>query len=150
MIEYGKNADAFNANEYEYDYRAHVLSDIIDAVAEDIDNLVTFETYDEAYEHYNENFWIDDGVTGNASGSYTFSTYKAECYLAYNMDLLVDALYEFGDTAANALERGAEYCDVTIRCYLLGECLSEVLDNLDDYISLDDDMEWPEWVEPWE
>lgn len=143
MIEYGKNADVFNANEYEYDYRAHVLSDIIDVLAEDIDNLVSFETYDEAYEYYNDELWTNDSVTGNASGSYTFNTYKAECYLAHNMDLLTDALQAFGDNVGNALECGAEYCDVTIRCYLLGECLSDALDNLYDYISLDD-MEWPE------
>ena len=150
MIEYGKNADAFNANEYEYDYRAHVLSDIIDALSDDIDTLATFETYDDAYEYYNDELWINDSVTGNASGSYTFSTYKAECYLAHNMDLLADALGYFCDNAENPLEPGAEYCDVTIRCYLLGECLLEALDNLDDYISLEDGMQWPEWVETWE
>lgn len=32
------------------------------------------------------------------------------------------------------LKKGAEACDVTIRCYLLGECLSKVLDDLYDGI----------------
>lgn len=29
------------------------------------------------------------------------------------------------------LEKGAEACDVTIRCYLLGQAISEVLDEVE-------------------
>lgn len=36
---------------------------------------------------------------------------------------------EFGCEDVNAIEEGAEWCDVTIRCYLLGEVLREVLDE---------------------
>ena len=77
----------------------------------------------------NESLWTEDSVTGNASGSYTFSTWEAEENLCHNMDLLEDALREFGSEGADILEQGAEWCDVTIRCYLLAEVLPEVLDE---------------------
>ena len=74
--------------------------------------------------------FIDDSITGNASGSYTFSTWKAEENLCHNLDLLKEALQEFGSDL-NYLE-SPEACDVTIRCYLLGQVLQEVLDELED------------------
>lgn len=81
--------------------------------------------YDDIYDV----IFMADSVTGNASGSYTFSTWQAEENLTHNMDLLKDACNMFGDSLENAISRGAEYCDVTIRCYLLGDVLSEMLEN---------------------
>lgn len=80
---------------------------------------------------YDEMF-IDDSITGNASGSYTFNTWQAEENLAHNMDLLKEALEEFGGDYGEALEKGAENCDVLIRCYLLGQVLQEVLKELEE------------------
>ena len=77
---------------------------------------------------YDEMF-LDDSVTGNGSGSYTFSTYQAEENLCHNMDLLQEALEEFG-CGIDYLEKGAEACDVTIRCYLLGQLLGEALEEI--------------------
>ena len=48
------------------------------------------------------------------------------------MDLLAEAFKEFGEDGLDILKKGAEACDVTIRCYLLSECLSEVVDELYD------------------
>lgn len=50
--------------------------------------------------------------------------------LYYNRDLLVEALTEFGSDMSY-LERGAEACDVTIRCYLLGQAISKALDEIE-------------------
>lgn len=87
-------------------------------------------------ERLNDELWVCDSVTGNASGSYTFSTYQAEENLCHNLDLLKEALEEFGGDFSKALEEGAEYCDVTIRCYLLHttiwECLDIIKDELDE------------------
>lgn len=47
-----------------------------------------------------------------------------------NLGLLGEALTEFG-CDMSYLERGAEECDVTIRCYLLGQAISEVLDEVE-------------------
>lgn len=49
--------------------------------------------------------------------------------LCHNMDLLADALSELVCTL-DYLEKGAEACDVTIRCYLLGQAISTVLDEI--------------------
>ena len=83
----------------------------------------------------NERLWTEDSVTGNASGSYTFSSWEAEENLCHNMGLLEDALREFGNEGADILDRGAEWCDVTIRCYLLAEVLSEVLDEYEEELA---------------
>ena len=48
------------------------------------------------------------------------------------MDLLEYACNEFGQSLGDAVERGAEYCDVTIRCYLLSGVLDDVLKELND------------------
>lgn len=56
----------------------------IEAMKEDIKeyikNEVTLSDYsdrDELEKHLNDTLWTEDSVTGNASGSYTFNTYKA-------------------------------------------------------------------------
>ena len=105
-----------------YDYRKVMYSDIKEALqyrdSRDFDEL-----YDELF--------VDDSVTGNASGSYTFSTYEAEENLCHNMDLLQEALAEFGDNNTDILQN-PEACDVTIRCYLLGQLLSEALEEIEE------------------
>ena len=86
---------------------------------------------EEWHEALNDELWIDDSVTGNASGSYTFNTWQAEENLCHNLDLLQEAIHEFGCNYGEAFEKGAEYCDVTIRCYILSGCLWEVLDEIE-------------------
>lgn len=88
------------------------------------------ENNERNYEILYDELFLSDAVTGNASGSYTFSTYQAEQNLCHNLDLLKEALEEFGCNYGQALEKGAEFCDVTIRCYLLPFALSEVLEEL--------------------
>ena len=85
---------------------------------------------DDLYEWLNDTLWTEDSVTGNGSGSYTFSTYEAENYICHNLDLLAEACEEFGGSM-DVLKDGAEACDVTIRCYLLGGAISEVIDELE-------------------
>jgi hypothetical protein len=80
-------------------------------------------------EELNDQLWIEDSVTGNGSGSYTFSTWKAEEYICHNLDLLREAAMEFG-CDVDILKKGAEYCDVTIRCYLLSQAIAETLEEL--------------------
>ena len=120
-----------------YDYLQAVIDDVKQYIA---DNKITVTTdnRDEIEQQLNEDLFTEDSVTGNASGSYTFSTYQAEENLSHNMDLLADALSEFGCTL-DYLEKGAEACDVTIRCYLLNQAISDVLDEIE--IEVDDDDE---------
>ena len=112
-----------------YDYFAAVKEDVLNYINEN-GIVVTSENRDEVEQELNYTLFTCDSVTGNASGSYTFNAWKAEEYLCHNWDLLVEALTGFG-CDMSYLERGAEACDVTIRCYLLGQAISEVLDEVE-------------------
>lgn len=124
-----------------YDYREAVKDDVRNYIAENI----TIEAYkgqrDELEEMLNEDLWTADSVTGNGSGSYTFSTWEAEENLCHNLDLLEEALDEFGSNKGYLLEEGAEAADVTIRCYLLSSAISEVLDEYEDELTEDEEDE---------
>lgn len=85
----------------------------------------------EALYGFEDTLWDEDSVTGKSSGSYTSNSYEAEEYLVGNWHLLLDALEEFGCMNINPIKKGAEWCDVTIRCCLLGEVLSDFVDSLD-------------------
>lgn len=83
-------------------------------------------------EYLNDELFVDDSVTGNGSGSYTFNAWEAEENICHNMELLGEACKEFGNDAGQILKKGAEVCDVTIRCYLLGSAIAAVLDELEE------------------
>ena len=113
-----------------YNYLENVTADAKQAILENL-NYWDFSDREELEERANDELWADDSVTGNASGSYTFSTWQAEENLCHNMDELEDACNEFGQDIGEAVKQGAEYCDVTIRCYLLGQAISAALDELE-------------------
>ena len=121
-----------------YNYYQAMRDDVMEYIKDNYtqdelkDNLSTKEEEMEFEQQLNEKLWVCDSVTGNASGSYTFNAYKAEENLCHNLDLLKDAIEEFGGDLANALEKGAEFCDVTIRCYLLSTTIWECLDIIKD------------------
>lgn len=116
-----------------HDYHKEMKADILDYINEEFttdelkEHLADFDAF---YEKLHDDLWVTDSVTGNASGSYTFNRWQAEENLCHNLDLLKDALVEFCDDYARAIEKGAEFCDVTIRCYLLGSVLYGVLNEL--------------------
>ena len=108
-----------------YNYLENLKNDILDYVESEKDYLKG-KSIDELY----DDLFIADSVTGNVSGSYYCNTWKSEEALAHNLDLLKEAIEMFGGNYEEALEKGAEYCDVTIRCYLLGQALEEVKDEV--------------------
>ena len=112
----------------QYNYREAVKSDILDYINNNID-FKDFNDLDELEEYLNEKLWVEDSVTGNGSGSYYCNSYAAEEAICHNLDLLGEALDEFGGSC-NILKDGAEAADVTIRCYLLSECIAEVLEEI--------------------
>lgn len=112
-----------------YNYREAVKDDVLEYINNEI-NFEDFDTLKDLEEHLNDVLFNEDSVTGNASGSYTFNTYEAEENICHNFDLLADALDEFGG-ACDILRDGAEAADVTIRCYLLGECIADALKEIE-------------------
>ena len=112
-----------------YDYKEAVEADIINYIDENV-NLSDYANIDEAYDALHDEMWIVDSITGNGSGSYWFSSWKAEKALCGNFDLMVEAYQDFGYNSIDLDGLYAETVDVTIRCYLLSEVLQNVLDNL--------------------
>lgn len=113
-----------------YNYLKAVKEDVLNYINEN--EIKVYSSNREDIElQLTEDLWIEDSVTGNASGSYTFNAWQAEENIRHNLDLLAEALEAFGEDFGEALERGAEYCDVTIRCYLLAQAIPEVLDEVE-------------------
>ena len=117
-----------------YNYMESITADVLEYIRttyteEEIKEKL--EDRDAWEEELNNDLWAFDPVTGNASGSYTFNTWRAEEYIAHNLDLLAEAMAEFCDDS-DALKNGAEWCDVTIRCYLLGAAISAALDTIEE------------------
>ena len=114
-----------------YDYLEQVTADAKEAILEDMEYW-SFDGRDELEEVAYDELMLYDSVTGNASGSYYFNTWKAEEALCHNWNLLVEACEEFGQDIGEAVKRGAEFCDVTIRCYLLSQAIAAALDELEE------------------
>ena len=113
-----------------YNYLENIKADVKEYIDNEI-NLKDFSDREELEEKLNDTLWTEDSVTGNASGSYYCNSWKAEEALAHNWDLLAEAMKEFG-CEVDLLEKGAEWADVTIRCYLLGQAIGEILDEMEE------------------
>ena len=106
------------------DYKNQVREDAIDAISEgDYDD---YESFDEVYDA----LWTDDSVTGNGSGSYTFSTRKAQQNVSdlFWDEEFVDECNGLGIELSSFSEHGPEAMDVTARCLALGYVSSDIED----------------------
>lgn len=114
-----------------YNYFEAVKADVVEYINNEIDFQDWTENREGLEEYLNDTLWTEDSVTGNASGSYTFSTWKAEENLSHNWGEIETVAAEFGiePTISDGYEHGAEWWDVTIRCYYLGQAILEVLDE---------------------
>ena len=120
-----------------YDYRKAMIEDTRNELAELIEwDDITIGTSDpdnreDVEEKLNDYLWTCDNVTGNGSGVYSSSDVKQ--WVLDNMDLCIESLKEFcveAETVAeHFLAEDWDYFDVTIRCYLLSETISSVLDE---------------------
>lgn len=111
-----------------YDYYKNVREDIKQRLNEwlDFDRINDYSDIDEVISAVYDDFFNSDSVTGNGSGSYTFNSWVAEENLCHNMDLLKESLDELGGELNDYID-SAEACDVTIRCYVLGQLVGEVV-----------------------
>lgn len=111
----------------DYNYRDEMYNDVLEAVK--AYNLLRFDDIEEFTEKLNEDLYYNDNITGVASGSYFCNTYTAEEAICHNLDILEEAIEEFGCDWNDTFKYGAESADVTIRCYLLGEIIAAVLED---------------------
>lgn len=115
-----------------YDYREAITEDVKEWIKENIDLTEWTEDREGLEQQLNDDLWTEDSITGNASGSYYCNSYNAEESIAHNWDLLNEALDEFGQNDINVIKKGTEWADVTIRCYLLGSVISDVLNEMEE------------------
>ena len=124
-----------------YNYLEAMKSDIMDYIRNEV-NTNEYADRDELDAFLNDELWTVDSVTGNASGSYTFNSYTAKEYVFDNIDLLNEAITEFCETdviGEKFLNEEWEWMDVTIRCYLLGQAISEALDDMEDELTFSEE-----------
>lgn len=112
-----------------HDYLYEIKQDVRAYIEDNIDLSAWEHDPDWLADHLRDELWTVDSVTGNASGSYTFNAWVAEENLCHNWELLEEAVREFGEDGADVLKKGAEWCDVTIRCFLLGQAIDEVVNE---------------------
>lgn len=113
-------------------YLEQMKSDILDYIRwEEIE--VTEENRSKVEDDLNERLWVVDSVTGNASGSYTCNSHQAREYVLedgeqYIEEVIEDYCIPPAEIAKHLFDW--EYWDVSIRCWLLGQAISEALDEL--------------------
>lgn len=115
-----------------YNYLEAVTDDVKEVMDEYLDDYDT-DDIDEIRERLNDDLWVDDSVTGNGSGSYTYDRWKAREYVLSDTDTVIEALTDFGVDAKTIgekfLEEDWEYFDVTARCYVLGQAIDAALEE---------------------
>lgn len=119
-----------------YSYKDAVRSDVRDWIEdnrEQIEGLDRADAYDVVY----DSCWVDDSVTGNVSGSYTFSRCEARQNFFndddsddYISQMIEDGFISADELGKKILESNWEYIDLSIRCWLLCDAVSDVLDDV--------------------
>lgn len=114
-----------------YDYYEAVKKDVLKYIEENVDMEIT--DFDELENHLADDLWAEDSVTGNASGSYTFSRAEAQEHVEDNKDLIREMCYEFcneQETMQHWFDDEYEAIDVSLRCYVLNSAISAALEEL--------------------
>lgn len=116
-----------------YNYLEAITDDVMEFIKNEV-NLQDYNNEDDLIEYLNDTLWTDDSVTGNGSGSYTFNRYKAKEYVVDNMELVAEMADEFGVDNKTLGEKFRdedwEYFDVSIRCYLLYQAITEAIEKM--------------------
>ena len=117
-----------------YNYFEELKHDIRTWIADNKDYILKqeFEDFQALEEWLNDTLWLEDSVTGNASGSYTFNTSKAKEYVLDNIMDALDTYTEYcspGSLEEDMRNNDWEKIDVSIRCYLLCGAIYSILDS---------------------
>lgn len=112
-----------------YNYLTEMVNDIRNYIDNNIE-LSEYEDREQLEEFLNDALWVEDSVTGNASGSYTSREYVMD-----NMELVAEMADDFGidnsELGSHFREENWEWFDVSIRCFLLSQAIAEALAQLD-------------------
>ena len=121
-----------------YNYKEQIRADVREWIEDNKEQIEVLDRHD-AYEIIYDSCWVDDSVTGNASGSYTFSRSEARQNFYEDTDSEEYLEQMVDDGFANPMEVGKkiisgdyEWLDVSIRCWLLCDAVTDVLDEMYD------------------
>ena len=113
-----------------YDYKKVIKTD----VKEWMDNNEVDITDPNLESEIFESCWVCDYVTGNASGSYTFSRCEARDNFFndpdsedYVREMIDEGFISSGELGERIAQSDWEWLDVSIRCFLLDSAIGEVL-----------------------
>ena len=119
-----------------YSYKDAVRNDVREWIEDHKDEMQDVDRAD-AYDIVYDSCWIDDSVTGNASGSYTFNRFEARRNFFeddysddYISEMIEDGFMSADELGKKIADSEWENIDVSIRCWLLGDVVSEVLDDV--------------------
>ena len=113
-----------------YDYERAVREDLAEYIRDRAEtNGWSADDLKENRDALYDDAFVSDSVTGNASGSYTFSTWKAEENICHNSDLIQEVVEELGEPNTDKIHN-AEYWDVSIRCLMLGRVFDDVFEEV--------------------
>lgn len=117
------------------EYKEQIKSDLLDYAEE-------CKGYCKNMEKFRDWCWTADQVTGNGSGSYFCNSYKAQEALGDLIwsDDLADMFREFGYDNI-PMGKGPEYIDVSVRCFLLDECINEIEEELKEILFPEEEEE---------
>ena len=113
------------------DYKKQVLADAQDYI-DNYGGSYGADDFDEIY----DDMFVSDAVTGNGSGSYTFSASVASDNIK---DVIFDDeflwyLRDFGENIADLFQQGPEAIDVSARVFALSAVSSDVEDYFNDWM----------------
>ena len=117
------------------EYKNQIKNDLMDYAEE-------CKGYCNDMEQFRDDAFISDSVTGNGSGSYFCNSYKAQEALGDLIwsDDLADMFREYGYNSV-PVEKGPEYIDVSVRCFLLDECINEIEEELKEILFPEEEEE---------
>lgn len=124
-----------------YYYYVGVENDILnylqDYTNEELKEMTSEENFDATQEKLYDELWAEDDITGNGWDGYPMKDDEKAEAVGSNLELLADALDEFGCDAEcyrKAL-KDMNYADATIRCYVLGSCINSALKKMRDTVN---------------
>ena len=119
-----------------YNYEKALIKDIKEYITNNTSQWADPKEIDDIHEYWYDILQEEDEVTGNGGGWYAKEE-ECEEMIAHNIQLAFEACNEFSvdlkeirDAASN--NQAARYLDCAIRCYLLGNCLTQALEELND------------------
>ena len=124
-----------------YNYHEEMKNDVCEWIRDNMTaaDIAEHCDVDGLREWLNDELWADDSVTGNGCGSYTMNRAASKQNVIDNFPLLIEACQEFcveyKEFGKKLYAEDWEWADVTIRCYLLGNAISDALEEMKEEIS---------------